>query len=123
MNYPMAVNMFSPLASEEIYRTLKRDGIFIMAIPGENHLFSLKAATYKTPYKNEVADSSISGFKLLREERISYTFELDSREKIGSLFMMTPYACRTRPEDKVRVLSLENLKTEAEFIVFVYKKM
>ncbi|MBE6645719.1 MAG: methyltransferase domain-containing protein [Ruminococcaceae bacterium] len=121
-SFDMAVNMFSPLAPEEILRTLKTDGIFIMAIPGEDHLFSLKAATYKTPYKNEVGDSRIDGFELIASERISYVLLLDSNEKIKSLFMMTPYAYRTKPEDKARVLALESLRVEAEFVVFVYKK-
>ncbi len=120
--FDMATNMFSPLAADEVFRTLKPGGIFIMAIPGENHLFGLKEATYKTPYKNEVADSALSGFELLESDKISFTLRLDSKEKIKSLFMMTPYAYRTRPEDKERVLALEHLETVAEFVVFVYKK-
>ncbi len=121
-SFDMAINMFSPLAAEEIYRTLKKDGIFIMAIPGENHLFGLKAATYKTPYKNQVGSSELKGFSLIESEKISYTLTLDSSEKIKSLFMMTPYAYRTSPSDKERVLSLRELSTEIEFIIFVYRK-
>ena len=120
--FDMAINMFSPLAPDEVFRTLKAGGIFIMAIPGENHLFGLKSATYKTPYKNEVADSRLPGFELIESEKISFTLTLDTKEKIKSLFMMTPYAYRTRPEDKERVFRLEKLETEIEFIVFVYKK-
>ena len=36
--------------------------------------------------------------------------------------MMTPYAYMTSSEDRERVLSLENLETEVDFVVFVYKK-
>ena len=121
-SFDLAVNMFSPLARDEIYRTLKKDGIFILAVPGENHLFGLKQAAYKTPYKNELADSHIDGFELLLTERVSYTLELKTSDEIASLFMMTPYAYRTPPEDKKRVLSLDKLKTEADFVIFVYKK-
>ena len=120
--FDMAINMFSPLAVEQIYRTLKKDGIFIMVIPGENHLFGLKEATYKTPYKNEVGDTELFGFSLLETERLSYTLTLDSSESIKSLFMMTPYAYRTSPSDRERVLSLDTLTTEIEFIIFVYRK-
>ena len=122
-SFDLITNTFSPLATDEIKRALRRGGHFIMAIPGENHLFGLKSATYKTPYKNEVQDSYIEGFELVRTERISYTLTLDSSEKIRSLFMMTPYAYRTRSEDRERVLSLESLVTEVEFVVFVYKKL
>ena len=36
--------------------------------------------------------------------------------------MMTPYAYRTKKEDRERVLSLDTLNTEVEFLIFVYKK-
>lgn len=122
-SFDMAINMFSPLVPDEIRRTLKPGGVFIMAIPGENHLFGLKSATYKTPYKNEVADSRIDGFDLVESETLSYMLELDAKEKIKSLFMMTPYAYRTSIEDKTRVLSLDKLTTEVEFVIFVYKRI
>ena len=76
-SFDLAINMFSPLASEEIHRILRHGGIFIMAIPGENHLFGLKEKTYKTPYKNEVSDSALLGFRLIESVRISYTMSLD----------------------------------------------
>jgi 23S rRNA (guanine745-N1)-methyltransferase len=120
--FDMAVNMFSPLAADEILRTLRPGGIFIMAIPGENHLYGLKSAVYKEPYKNEVADPEISGFELVSTERISFDLSLRGADSIRSLFMMTPYAYRTRQEDKERVFKLESLDTEIEFVIFVYKK-
>ena len=117
------LNMFSPLAREEIHRSLKRGGIFVMVIPGVEHLFGLKRATYKTPYKNEVQDSSLHGFELVDEIKLKYTLNLDTKEKIHSLFMMTPYAYRTGNEERERVLSLENLETDADFVIFVYRKV
>ena len=118
-----AVNMFSPLAPDEVARALKPGGIFIMAIPGVEHLFGLKAATYDRPYKNTVADSKIEGFDLVSEERIKYRLNLNGKEKIKSLFMMTPYAYRTGMAERERILSLDTLETDVEFIVFVYKKL
>ena len=117
-----AINMFSPLAADEVRRSLCEGGIFIMAIPAENHLFGLKKATYRTPYKNEVADKTLAGFDLIEEVSVSYELNLDSSDKIRSLFMMTPYAYRTGKEDRERVLALESLKTEVDFLVLVYKK-
>ena len=51
-SFDLAINMFSPLSKEEIYRSLRKNGVFILAVPGKEHLFGLKSATYKTPYKN-----------------------------------------------------------------------
>lgn len=93
-----------------------------MAIPDVNHLFGLKKVLYERPYKNTVEDSSLSGLKLISEDKISYKLLLDSSDKISSLFMMTPYAYRTPKEARERLLSLESLETDIEFIVFTYEK-
>ena len=121
--FDCAVNMFSPLAPGEVARSLKPGGIFIMAIPGEEHLFGLKAATYDQPYKNTVGDSKIEGFELLSKEYIRYKITLDGKDKIKSLFMMTPYAYRTGRAERERILALDCLETEVEFVIFVYKKL
>jgi 23S rRNA (guanine745-N1)-methyltransferase len=117
-----AVNMFSPLAPDEVARVLKPKGIFIMAIPDTEHLFELKSALYKTPYKNTVSDSALSGFTLIGEESIKYEMALDSQEKINSLFMMTPYAYRTPPEARCALSSMSRLDCTAHFRIFVYEK-
>jgi 23S rRNA (guanine745-N1)-methyltransferase len=116
-------NVFSPLALSETGRVLKSGGKFIMAIPDEEHLFELKAAVYDTPYKNKVENTEIPGFKLLLRENLRYKMELDSREAVSSLFMMTPYAYRTSPENIARMEKLDSLLCRAEFILLVYEKL
>lgn len=116
-----ALNMFSPLAPSEILRALAPEGVFVMAIPAEDHLFGLKRAAYKTPYKNEVSDPALDGFRLLCTERVSYTLKLHGAE-ISSLFAMTPYFYRTPPEDKARVMAMTELTTDVDFLIFVYKR-
>ena len=117
------INTFSPLAIDETGRVLRVGGIFIMAIPGEEHLFDLKAKIYDTPYKNEVQDTSLPGFELLLDSPISYMMQLSEREDVTALFEMTPYAYRTRPENKERIRSLVSLDCRADFRVFVYRKI
>ena len=121
--FDTVINTFSPLALEETRRVLKTGGHFIMAIPGEMHLFDLKSVIYDTPYKNEVADTHLEGFELVMDEPLTYKFRLDSPEKIQSLFMMTPYAYRTKPSDRAKVEALETLECTADFRIFVYKKL
>ena len=117
-----AVNIFSPLALDETARVLRMGGVFIMAIPAERHLFGLKSVLYDTPYLNTPEEDELSGFELISRERIAFTLELDTQEKIYSLFMMTPYAYRTSREGRERLLALTSLTTEVEFYLFVYKK-
>ena len=121
--FDTVINTFSPLALEETRRVLKTGGHFIMAIPGEEHLYDLKRVIYDTPYKNQVADTALEGFELIMDEPLSYKFLLDTPEKIQSLFMMTPYAYRTRQSDREKVLALKTLECTADFRVFVYKKI
>lgn len=121
--FDTVINTFSPLALEETRRVLKSGGIFIMAIPGEMHLFDLKQVIYDTPYKNVVADTALSGFELVMDRPLTYKFKLDSAEAIHDLFMMTPYAYRTRPADRAKVEALGSLECTADFRIFVYRRI
>ena len=121
--FDTVINTFSPLALEETRRVIKTGGHFIMAIPGEMHLFDLKQVIYDTPYKNILADTALSGFELISDEPLSYKFLLDSKEKIQNLFMMTPYAYRTRPSDRAKVEALSSLECTADFRIFVYRRI
>ena len=121
--FDTVINTFSPLALDETRRVLKSGGIFIMAIPGEMHLYDLKSVIYDTPYKNVVADTALPGFELLLDEPISYSMHLESNEAVMNLFMMTPYAYRTRPSDRAKVEALTSLDCTADFRLFVYKKL
>jgi 23S rRNA (guanine745-N1)-methyltransferase len=116
-------NAFSPLAIDEVRRVLRTGANFVMVYPGREHLFGLKSVIYKTPYKNEPQDTSLSGFKLVSHDILSYEIKLCTKEDIHSLFMMTPYAYRTSREDRERVLSLSEVSTEVEFVIDVYEKI
>ena len=121
--FDIVINTFSPLALEETHRVLKSGGHFIMAIPDEMHLYDLKAVIYDTPYKNVVADTSLDGFELIMDKPLHYNFFLKNKEEIRNLFMMTPYAYRTKPSDKAKVEGLDSLECRANFRVLVYKKL
>ncbi len=116
------MTLFSPYAGEEFFRVLRPGGIMVMAIPAKRHLFGLKSALYATPYENDVADFALEGFRLLSHRHEERTVTLASHEEIANLFGMTPYAYRTRPEDKERLLSINSLTTELSFEVLVYEK-
>lgn len=118
----LAVAVFAPLAREEIHRVLKPDGKFLMVFPDEMHLFGLKSALYKTPYKNKPEPTELEGFRLLSDEALSYELELNSPEDIKSLFMMTPYAYRTPKEGRERLLSRDTLVSEVAFRILLYGK-
>ena len=114
---------FSPLAREEILRVLKENGIFIMAYPGEKHLWGLKQAIYDTPYLNTPESNEIEGFLLLEKQDISEEIFLPSNQAVMDLFAMTPYYYKTSERDHAKLASLPSLTTDISFHLCVYKKI
>lgn len=118
----MTITMFAPMCRDEFFRTLKKNGYLIMAIPGEDHLMSLKAAVYDEPYKNETSDYRIEGFEFIESRKCSRRINIDNNADIKNLFSMTPYYYKTGTEGHARVERLEALETNADFEVLVYRK-
>ena len=116
------VSIFSPVADKESHRVLKNGGLLIVACPGENHLYGLKSALYETPTKNEEKIPDYEGFELVDTAFLSYTMEL-SGENATDLFAMTPYFWRSSKEIREKSAELDNIVTDADFIVKVYKKI
>lgn len=116
------LSVFAPSAYEEFYRVLKKDGKLVKAIPLEEHLWELKCALYKEPYKNKPEKRNDELFKLVSQKEIKYKIRLTEKEDIENLFKMTPYYYKTGREDAERLLSLEKLETTVHFGVEIYEK-
>ncbi len=116
------ITLFAPYCGEEYRRVLKNNGIMIMAIPSENHLWELKKAVYDTPYKNEVKPYELGGFDFLGSERVSFGMHIESQEDVQSLFSMTPYYYRTGIKEQERLSKLDNIDIQADFEVLTYRK-
>lgn len=117
-----AVNIFSPLCTDETARILCTGGHFILVFPGEEHLYGLKSAIYDTPYRNEPAKTDLPGFSLISDDALTREVTLTSPEKIRALFHMTPYAYRTGAEGRARVEALSSLSTAFAFRLLVYRR-
>lgn len=116
------LTMFAPYCGDEYSRVLKKDGIMIMAIPSENHLWELKSEIYDKPYKNEVKDYHLDGFEFLGSERVCFFMKISENSDILSLFSMTPYYYRTGKTEQHRLNDLNSLETLADFEILTYKK-
>ncbi|MFI3140828.1 MAG: methyltransferase domain-containing protein [Clostridia bacterium] len=118
----MLVNIFSPMALEEFNRVLKKDGVFIYAIPGKRHLYELKEILYENPYENEEKDTFYDGFELLERISVKGTANLTSSEQVWDLFSMTPYYWKTDVSGSNKLKKVDNLSTEIHFDFLVYMK-
>lgn len=117
----MVTTLFAPWCGEEFQRVLKKDGILIMVIPDERHLWQLKEAIYDEPYLNEPSQEIPNGFSLLERLAVHSEITLDNNEDIQNLFSMTPYYYKTGEEGHKRVQALQNLTTEIAFQIIVYR--
>lgn len=116
------LSVFAPSAYEEFYRVLKSDGKLIKAIPLENHLWELKCALYKEPYKNKPEKRNDELFELVSQKEIKYKINLTEKDDIENLFKMTPYYYKTSREDAEKLLSLDSLETTVHFGIEIYEK-
>ena len=117
------LNCFSPLATEEFRRVLKRGGVFLYVVPGARHLYGMKEVLYDAPYENEERDEEYEGFRLLTTLPVTGSIDLPSQEDIAALFSMTPYAWKSPYAGKERLRALSALTTEVSFRVCVYQKL
>ncbi len=115
-----AMHLFAPFHAAEFARVLKPDGSLLSVVPGRDHLFSLKAAVYDTPYRNDEAAPDGGKLRLLERTRVKETVRLQSSEEIRALFSMTPYAYRTSKTDLAKLDRLETLETEIDFVLLRY---
>lgn len=117
----VVLNVFSPMAEDEVFRVLKPDGKFILVYPDTHHLWELKTAIYDNPYENKTELSAPRGFSLLTSDSLKYTVELNQGQ-IADLFLMTPYAYRTGERDREKLAKLDSLTIRVEFCIDVYEK-
>ncbi len=115
-------NVFAPYCGEEIRRVMQPDGVFLMAIPGEAHLWELKQCIYDTPYKNQVKPFELPGLDLIEQTHLRYSMDLPDRETVESLFRMTPYYYKTGQADQLKAAQIEHLSVTAEFFILAYRK-
>ncbi len=115
------LNFFAPCEPKEFARVLHPQGVLLRAIPLEKHLWELKEAVYAQPYENRPVIAAPEGFVLSELRRIEYTITL-SGEDSAALFDMTPYARKTAPEDREKLLGVGELTVQIAFGLLVCRK-
>lgn len=116
------MTLFAPYCQEEFIRIIRKNGIMIMVIPAEKHLWSLKNAVYENPYENTVKSYELEGFSLLEKTEVKNIIHIDNNQDIMNLFSMTPYYYKTGIDGQKRLSELETLDTETEFQILAYRK-
>ena len=117
-----ALHLFAPFNAASFSRVLRPGGLLLSVIPGKEHLFALKQAVYEKPYFNDEKKPDSGDLILLDETHVKSKILLQSPDEIRALFSMTPYAYRTSPQDSEKLLALQTLETELDFLLLTYQK-
>ena len=117
------LNVFAPFAGEEYSRCLKKGGVLIHVSPDEGHLWELKQAVYEKPYLTDALPPKQEGLEITEEKQLRYRINIENNKDIKALFLMTPYAHKTSPQDMARLEKLQKLDVAVEFVIRVYKKL
>ncbi len=115
-------NIFAPCAEAEFCRALKAGGHLLLVGAGEKHLMGLKKQLYENPYQNLGRADLPQKMTAVARHRIQAKITVKGREMIQALFSMTPYYWRTSQKDKAKLETIEELTTEIDFDLFVYRK-
>lgn len=116
------LNVFAPFCQEEYLRILKKNGYMIMTIPDKNHLWEMKKIVYDNPYENSPKTEDIKGFEFIEKLSVKRKIFLKSNDDIINLFAMTPYFYNTSLKDKEKLSKIDNLETQTEFEILIYRK-
>ena len=116
------VNVFAPCAEQEYGRVLKDGGYLFLLGAGPQHLMGLKRAMYETTYENAERADLPTSLTLVQTRRVCFEITVEGQSDIEALFSMTPYYWRTSEADKQKLAQLEQLTTEVDMLLYIYRK-
>jgi len=120
--FDYATHLFAPFNEGEFARILKPGGRLYTVVPGARHLFGLKKAVYDTPYENDEVLPETKTLRFVGRQKVTAKVTLACQEDIQAVFRMTPYYFHTSPADQEKLLPLDSLETELEFVIGIYEK-
>lgn len=118
-----ATHLFAPFNDRAFADVLKPGGQLFTVVPGSRHLFGLKEVLYDTPYENDEKLPETELFRLQSVIKVTDRITLSCQEDIQAVFRMTPYFFHTSPADKEKLLPLNRLTTDVEFVIGQYEKI
>ncbi len=115
------IQVFAPSDINEVYRVLKKGGVYVLVTPAPKHLFDMKRMIYDHPETHQEDQSDMSLFNLAERSSSSFSLALDTEIDRLNLLMMTPFFW-TISEDKKAKLLRSLKQTEVDFDVKVFHK-
>ena len=114
-------SLFALTLPEEFRRVLRRGGLFLQVLAGEDHLLGLKSILYdQLTHKEKNTVPQLPGFTLLESRPIRFSFTLEGGQ-IHDLFAMTPHLFRIGKAGAQRLQDTQRLRDTASCVLNVYR--
>ena len=114
-------SLFALTLPEEFRRVLRRGGLFLQVLAGEDHLLGLKSILYdELTHKEKNTVPQLPGFTLLESRPIRFSFTLEGSQ-IHDLFAMTPHLFRIGKAGAQRLQDTQRLRDTASCVLNVYR--
>lgn len=112
-------NIYSPANYSEFHRVMKKDGLLIKVVPGENHQIELRKALHSkdnSEYSNnQVVDHFKRNFELIDRVSVSSCIDIDG-DMLRHLLNMSPLMFDI-DEKQVQNIDIPAITIEAEILV------
>ena len=116
------ISMFALTAEQEFHRVLKKDGIFLQVIAGEQHLMGLKKIIYpEILLKEKNLHPILEGFSLEQSSVLEFSFSLTENRQIQNLLAMTPHFWRISVEAAKVIQQAIHLDDMAQVVFNCYR--
>lgn len=121
--YDAVLCLFGFPVFKEFSRVLSDDGLMLLIESGPNHLIELRKILYPSihDYKQTFFDG-VADFELVLEQAESFTFSLDSQQKIQDLLSMTPHIHKASYDGREAAKLLDSITLTADIKLRWYRK-
>ena len=119
----VVLNCFAPFFEQEFARIIKKSGYFIRVLPNVDHMLELKEILYKEVKLNELKETNLTEFKLVKEYDLRYQKEFKDNLDLLHLFMMTPLYYKSSLKVLETIKKIDNLLLTLSFKIYVYQKI
>lgn len=119
----IAFRVFAPAGDAEIYRVLRKDGLYLWVHPNANHLFSLRELIYQDAKPHTVDTNIPTGFEVIDIINLSYPIHLKDASSLYALLTMTPYFWTASKEKQAQCQQLSEFKVNTDFKIHVLRKV
>lgn len=115
-------SLFAPIPAEEVFRTLREDGILVVVAAGPRHLWELRCLLYDEPREGNAEAATPAGFVLSHKQTVRKTVHIPDQAALQALFTMTPFYYRTPESGRERLANTPSLDVSVEADIYVFRK-